>query len=125
MSWGGPLLKKALVAGGLEYSDLAQLDSSMIAANLHQRFRTAVARNIKKRHLFYIIFKANQSLFIRLWGLTLLESCNSFMPQVCMFKILELLEERDSGTGSVDKTVWLWVAGLCVAKMSYLEINGW
>ncbi|MCJ1379998.1 hypothetical protein MMC17_003101 [Xylographa soralifera] len=125
MTWGKPLLNKALVAGGLEYSDLAQLDSSMIAANLHQRFRTAVAGNTEKRHLFYVIFKANQSLFIRLWGITLLESCANFLPQVCMFKILELLEKRDLGKGSVDKTVWLWVAGLCIAKMSYLELNGW
>ena len=125
MGWGEPLLKKALVAGGLEYSDLPQLDSAMITSNLHKRFRTAAARNIKKRHLFYVIFKANQSLFIRQWGITLLECLANFLPQVCMFKILELLEKRDAGEGSVDKTVWLWVAGLCIAKMSYLEFNGW
>ena len=125
MAWGQSLLTKALAVGGLEYSDLALLDSSMIAANLHQRFRTAVARNTKKRHLFYVIFKANQSLFIRVWGFTLLEAVANFSPQVCMFKILELLEKRDSGGGSVDNTVWLWVAGLGIAKMAFLEFNGW
>ncbi|MCJ1283994.1 hypothetical protein MMC26_003325 [Xylographa opegraphella] len=125
MAWARPILDKALVAGGLEYTDLAILDSSMIVANLHRRFHIAAAANTKNTHLFYTIFKANQSLFVRLWGLTILECCANFLPQVCMFKILELLEKRDSGEGPVDKAVWLWVAGLCIAKMSYLGFNGW
>lgn len=82
--------------------------------------------DLKKRHLFYVIFKANQNLFIRLWGLTILESFARFLPQVCMFKILDLIEKRDlSESGIVDKNVWLWVAGLGITKMLYLEINGW
>ncbi|MCJ1309587.1 hypothetical protein MMC25_003247 [Agyrium rufum] len=125
MAWGGPLIDKAWAAQGLEYSDLSLLDSSMISTNLHQRFRTVLAGSTEKRHLFYVIFKANQRIFLRLWGITILEACATFLPQICMFKILAILEQRDSKGGSVDTTVWLWVACLGIAKMAYLGFNGW
>lgn len=126
MTWAKPLLDKAMANGGLEYSDLALLDVSMTTSNLHERFRNAVAASPKKSHLFRVIFKASKSLFIRLWSLTILESFLAILPQVCMYKILSLLEERDvSEAESVDKTVWFWVAGLGIAKLSYLEINAW
>ena len=125
IGWGRPLIDKAWAAGHLEYSDLLLLDSSMISANMHQRFRSVLARADEKKHLFYVVYKANERLFLRLWGITVLEACANFLPQLCMFKILSILEERDSKEGDVDKRVWLWVGCLMVAKMAYLEFNGW
>jgi len=96
----------------------------MLVANLHTRYRTAVKNNPGK-HLFWILFQANRNMFLRLWGITVLESFANFAPQLCMYRVLTELERRDAAGGSLDKAVWFWILGLGLAKCAYLEFNGW
>ena len=71
------------------------------------------------------LFQANRNMFLRLWGIAVLESFANFSPQLCMYRVLTELERRDAAGGSLDKAVWFWILGLGLAKCAYLAFNGW
>jgi len=96
----------------------------MLVVNLHTRYRAAVKNN-PGQHLFWTLFQANRNMFLRLWGITVLESLANFAPQFFMYRILTELERRDAAGGSLDKAVWFYILGLGLAKCAYLEFNGW
>lgn len=111
-AWCGPLLKLAALKRGLEMDDLPSLDALTSSNNLQRRFHAMKRRG----KLWKLVFWCHAAAFIRQWFLTLLGSVMGFAPQFCMYRILQLLEERGPG-GFVATEAWWWVAGLGVGQI--------
>jgi len=58
------------------------------------------------------------------WFLTAIESLALNGPQVCLYKILRLLEQRNTAEYNPED-MWLWVAGLGISKFVHLVLETW
>ncbi|KAH0537922.1 hypothetical protein FGG08_005404 [Glutinoglossum americanum] len=119
-AWCGPLLKFAASNRRLEMEDLPALDSLTNSNNLQQRFH-AMQRNGK---LWKLVFWSHATTFVRQWVLTLLASVAGFAPQLCMYRILQLLEKRGLGD-QVAMEAWWWVAGLGAGQIAEAWLEAW
>jgi hypothetical protein len=119
-AWCGALLKLAASKRRLEMEDLPALDALTSSDNLQQRFHAMQ----RKDKLWKLVFWSHAAAFTRQWFLTLLGSIMNFIPQLCMYHILQQLEKRRSGD-FVAVEAWWWVAGLGVGQIVqawYMEI---
>jgi hypothetical protein len=112
-AWCGPLLKSAALKRRLEIDDLPALDELTTSNNLQRRFHAMK----KKGKLWKLVFWCHAAPFIRQWLLTLFVSIMGFVPQFCMYRMLQLLEKRVLGD-FVDIEAWWWVAGLGVGQVA-------
>ena len=121
--WAMPLLRRARAAERLEYADLPALDYKTRAADLLHQF-SAVEEKDQDRPLWRQILVCHRATFIQQWLLTLAESFLLYGPQLCMFKILSMLETQDRK--DINKAdLWFWVVGLGITRCSHLFIENW
>lgn len=71
----------------------------------------------KRGKLWKLVFWSHAAVFMRQWLLTLLGSVMNFAPQLCMYRILQLLEERELGN-FIATEAWWWVAGLGLGQIA-------
>ncbi|KAM3068375.1 hypothetical protein ACMFMG_009513 [Clarireedia jacksonii] len=103
-SWCSRVLALATKNKRLELSDLPKMDHNTRAKDLSQ----AWAENEHPRSLWIEVFLAHKSPFIIQWILTLFQAFGNFAPQFVIFKILQILENRQPGdTVSFDACIWV------------------
>ncbi|KAL3420391.1 ABC transporter [Phlyctema vagabunda] len=123
-AWARPLLLKAKAEGRLEYEHLPALDEAGRSKPLLTRLSASTNTQGKARSLWIIIFAAHRARFFQQWLLTIASGFALYAPQLCMLKILTLLERRhDAETKSSD--IWFWVLALGLAKISQVVIESW
>lgn len=117
-SWPTEVLLYAVRNRGLDYTDLPELSYENRAETLRKRFE-AVG---KKDKLWKSIFWAHKWSFIQQWVLQAICSITNFLPQIALYFILRVLEQRDEGI-NIGLKAWLLVAalGLSVTISSWVE----
>ncbi|ETN38505.1 uncharacterized protein HMPREF1541_06540 [Cyphellophora europaea CBS 101466] len=115
-SWPTEVLLYAIRNRGLDYADLPELSYKNRAETLRTRFE-AVG---KKDKLWKSIFWAHRGPFILQWILQAICSITNFLPQIALYFILKILEQRDEGI-NVGLKAWLLVAGLGIS----VTISSW
>lgn len=117
-SWASPVLEYASKNRKLTHDDLPVVNFSMRAHQLQKRFE-AVGRRDK---LWKQIAWAHWRALVTQWTLQTLTAFTNFLPQIVLFSVLRLLEERDNGA---DNQFLLWLAaigmGLSVGFGAWLE----
>ncbi|KAI9771773.1 MAG: hypothetical protein M1839_002738 [Geoglossum umbratile] len=119
-AWCGHLLKLAALKGRLEMDDLPALDALTSSNNLQRRFHAMK----RKGKLWKLVFWCHAAAFTRQWILTFLWAIVGFAPQICMYRILQLLEKRVLGD-SIAIEAWWWVAGLGVGQTIQAWLETW
>lgn len=117
-SWPTSVLLFAIRNRGLDYDDLPEISYENRARTLRDRFE-AVG---KKDKLWKSIFWAHKYAFIQQWVLQAICSITNFLPQIALYFILRVLEDRDQGI-DVGMQAWLLVIvlGLSVTISSWIE----
>ncbi|KAI0455788.1 P-loop containing nucleoside triphosphate hydrolase protein [Xylaria acuta] len=122
-SWVYNLLYKAKVEGRLEYEDLPSLHWAARTAPLLNKILN-VLNNTRWESLWVKVFLAHKGLFCQQWALTVASSFALYAPQLCMLKILRLLEQRHQQDFAVS-SLWLWVTVLGLSKILQVAIESW
>lgn len=118
--WGGDLLAFARRNKGLHLKDLPILDQLSRADDLQKRFNS-----MKKRsRLWKAIFMSHASVFMLLCVLVVFSSSLQFSPQLAMYSLLRLLEQRAQGA-SVALVAWAWVFGLGFSMIISSWLEAW
>ena len=117
-SWASALLKETAARKSFELDDLPDIDYSIRAQTLHERF----AKVDKMAKLWHAIVFTHASALSTQWCLASLTSATQFMPQIALLKILQNLEARQDGR-NITPQLWLWVVviGASLAISSWLE----
>jgi hypothetical protein len=124
-SWLWPLLRKARAEGKLELKDLPHLDHNTSASVLENRFNLTSAGR-KSQPLWYRLFLDHKSIFYYQWILVSVESLVLVAPQICLFKILSLLEIRHKQTyDTLDMELWFWIASMAISKLTLVYLESW
>jgi len=124
-SWIAPLLDKAQILDSLELSDLPEMDSSARAQTLRSSFeKTQREHRMGERRLWRIIYQDHKRRFLREWSLAAIEPFALMFPQICLFRILTILEHRVHST-EARKELWLWILALGVSKLVHLLLETW
>lgn len=121
-SWAANLLSKAKKEGTLEYGDLPDVHGSARTEPLLNHF-FHVFNHSRWQSLWIKVFLAHKGLFLQQWALTIASSFALYAPQLCMLKILRLLEERQPE--STVASIWFWVAALGLGKILQVAIESW
>ena len=117
-SWPGPLLQLAATNKGLEMNDLPEIDYQTRSKVLRQNFDQVGRKNKLWKSLFW----SHKRAFISQCILVTITSTTKFLPQIALFFILDALEDRDSGGGSIFRLwTWVFILGLSVVISSWLE----
>ena len=119
-AWIRPLLDRARAKDktALQVDDLPALARSELAKHLHGRF------NGGAKPLWRRVIADHRSAITTQWALTGVESFLLMGPQVCLFKLLRLLEHKD--TSHVDtRQLWLWAVSLAILKITHLFCETW
>ena len=118
--WGGDMLAFARVNKGLDLIHLPALDRLTRADYLQQRFNL-----MKKRsRLWKSVFMSHASTFMMQYALVVFSSAAQFAPQLAMYNLLKLLEQRSKGA-SIALVAWAWVLGLGLAMIVSQWIESW
>ncbi|KAB8343200.1 hypothetical protein FH972_022790 [Carpinus fangiana] len=120
-SWVDSVLKTAREQGSLNDTDLPLLDASMGSRHLALRFR---ALSHPQQSLWKAIIRAHIWDFIRQWTICVFESVALFGPQICLYRLLSLLEKRDTDSVS-NNDLWTWAAALVVSKLLHMFLQNW
>ncbi|KAK0113543.1 hypothetical protein ONS96_014402 [Cadophora gregata f. sp. sojae] len=124
-SWIAPLLDKAQIVDSLQMSDLPGMHNDARAQTLRSSFEvTKRERGTVKRKLWRIILKDHKDLFLHEWTLAIVEPFALMFPQICLFRILTILEHR-SHSAEGKKELWLWILALGVSKFVHLLLETW
>ena len=115
-SWPSEVLLYAVRNRSLDYTDLPEVAYNARAQTLRETF-DAVG---KKDKLWKSIFLAHRFAFIQQWVLQAVCSITNFLPQIGLYFILRVLEQRDQGV-DVGFQAWLLVAGLGLS----VTISSW
>ncbi|KAK5952602.1 hypothetical protein OHC33_006194 [Knufia fluminis] len=117
-SWPAPVLAYAAKNRKLTHDDLPVVNYGMRAQTLRSRF-DAVGKRDK---LWKQIFWSHKTSFIAQWTLQVVTAVTNFMPQIVLYTVLKLLEDRDGGE-NVQFQLWIVAIGmgLAVALGAWLE----
>ncbi|KAL8799087.1 MAG: hypothetical protein Q9182_006150 [Xanthomendoza sp. 2 TL-2023] len=109
-TWADELLTFAKKNHGLDMAHLPRLHLRVRSGYLEKSFNTKKQSNLLWKDLLraHRLELARQSLFSVSQGVI------QFTPQLAMYKLLELLEQRSEGK-AVAKEAWAWVFGLGMA----------
>ncbi|KAL8901252.1 MAG: hypothetical protein Q9207_005298 [Kuettlingeria erythrocarpa] len=109
-AWADELLTFAKRHHGLDLVHLPQLHLRLRSEYLEKLFHKKERSNILWKDLFRVhrLELASQSLLAMSQGIL------QFTPQLAMYKLLELLEQRSEGGAVADKA-WIWVAALGIS----------
>jgi hypothetical protein len=110
--WANALLKKAVEKGRFSEDDLPVMDRARRAERLQEEFY-AVRQSPE---LYWQIFRAHWTWFLRTGAATLIGVAATFTPPLILNRILFYLEQRDKGEGD-GKEAWFWIAALGVIKL--------
>ncbi|QSZ36963.1 hypothetical protein DSL72_009055 [Monilinia vaccinii-corymbosi] len=120
-SWIQPLLTRAKVEGRLEYENLPALDRTGRSDELLSQISELTRQ---RRSLWLTVFRAHRAKFFLQWTLTIASGFALYAPQLCMLRILTLLEPRSS-TDFNSLDVWFWVVALGLTKMAQVVVESW
>lgn len=118
--WGGDVLAFARANKGLDLPDLPLLARGSRADHLQQRFN----RMKKRSRLWKAVFMSHASVFVMLLLLVVISSVAQFAPQLAMYNLLRLLEDRSQGA-SIALIAWAWVFGLGFSMIVSSWIESW
>ncbi|POS75874.1 hypothetical protein DHEL01_v205730 [Diaporthe helianthi] len=121
-SWARDLLFKAKKEGTLEYGDLPALHGAARTEPLLNHF-FHVCNHSRWQSLWIKVFLAHKGLFCQQWALTIASSFALYAPQLCMLKILRLLEDRQPEFTVA--SIWFWVAALGLSKTLQVAVESW
>lgn len=124
LSWVRPLLDLAKTKSQLSLDDVPILDHANTTSSLQSRFGSVSSSTSQGRSFLYRLYKDHRRTFIYQQILISIESVVAFLPQICLFQLLSLLEARkkhDVGNGGL----WYWVAGLAISKMAHVISENW
>lgn len=119
-AWGGDILAFARANKGLDVKDLPILGHQLRADYLQQRFRGMK----RKSRLWKAILMSHATSFMMVYLLVLVSSAAEFAPQLAMYRLLRLLEQRAQGA-SIALVAWAWVFGLGLAMIISMWIEAW
>lgn len=117
-AWAGKLLAFAKRNGGLDMLHLPQLHLHMRSEYLERSFHETKRSNVLWKNLFWVhwLDLFGQSLLAMSQGIV------QFAPQLAMYKLLELLEQRPKGQ-AIASEAWTWVIalGLSIVITAWVE----
>lgn len=117
-SWPAKVLRYAASNRTLKHNDIPMVSHALRARTLREQWE-AVG---KKDKLWKKVFWSHRNAFIAQWLLQIITAATNFLPQLVLYSILRLLEQREAGNGD---QFALWVAallaGLSVALGAWLE----
>ncbi|KAL8699373.1 MAG: hypothetical protein Q9224_001444, partial [Gallowayella concinna] len=117
-TWADELLAFAKKNHGLDMEHLPRLHLRVRSAYLEKSFNKKKRSNVLWKDLLraHWVELAGQSL------LSMSQGVMQFAPQVAMYKLLELLEQRSEGN-AVAKEAWAWVLslGMAIIVTAWLE----
>lgn len=117
-TWPSPVLNYAAKNRTLTHDDLPAVSHFLRARTLRSGF-DAVGR---RDRLWKQIFSAHKKAFFAQWSLQIVTAVTNFLPQILLYLVLRLLEERDQGASNQFQ---LWLSalgmGLAVALGAWLE----
>ncbi|KAL4802515.1 P-loop containing nucleoside triphosphate hydrolase protein [Aspergillus unguis] len=118
--WATELLNFASKHAGLGIDDLPNLPFAARAETVHSRLEQFV----RGRKLWVtLVLRHSRPLAVQ--GIMSLVVCFiNFGPQIALYKILKVLEERDSLTTNPAQG-WIWVAGLGLLLAASSSIESW
>jgi hypothetical protein len=106
----------------LEIEDLAALSHEVRSEDLTKSFHAR--QKAPDEALWFTVLKAHYGIVVWQWSLTVLEAFLSYGPQICMYKLLKILEHRQDGEFAV-REAWAWVIGLGVLKLIHGCLESW
>ncbi|KAB8296761.1 hypothetical protein EYC80_002178 [Monilinia laxa] len=121
-SWVQSLLTRAKIEGRLEYENLPALDQTVRSDELLSQISEITRK--RNRSLWLTVFRAHRAKFFLQWTLTIASGFALYAPQICMLRILTLLEQRSNADfNSLD--VWFWVFALGLTKIAQVVVESW
>ncbi|KAF1981699.1 putative ABC bile acid transporter [Aulographum hederae CBS 113979] len=118
--WPSHVLKLATSGKQFEFADLPGMDHSTRSRELYDSFS---ALN-KTGKIVKLILIAHWRPLAEQYFVTVIDGLLIVAPQLAMFKLLKLLEDRDHGM-NVTKETWLWVVVLAFALVLSEAVNNW
>jgi hypothetical protein len=110
--WLFGLMVKARKGKQLEFDDLCILDHNLRAGHLYKRYQS-----IKTKGSFIgTVLKCHISSILTQYAYTTADSFFNLAPQVALYKLLQLLQDRDEGA-DVTKLGVFWIVVLAVVQI--------
>ncbi|KAF2664412.1 ATP-dependent bile acid permease [Microthyrium microscopicum] len=120
-AWANPMLAKARKKK-LDHDDLPQLDHTNRAGDLFERFNAQK----KRKSLTLMIIISILPGFIRQQFFTLLDAFFNVAPQLALFQLLRILEQKDAGMPVQRIGIfWAFGLGLLSAVSGYIAARTW
>ena len=119
-TWAAPVLAFARRNKKLDLKDLPMLPKYVRTETLSLNFGHAR----KFDRLWKTLIWAFRWVFFLQIGLSTTAAVLQFVPQLCMYMILKLLEQRSSGSYPAG-IAWAWVFGLGLAMLAISFVESW
>ena len=98
----------------ISFGDLATLEFNSRAKTLQSSFLNVQLFGV--RRLWSDLYKSHRKAFWLQWLLAILQSIIAFLPSLCLFRTLFLLEIKQS-VGIDSQETWVWALGIGISRM--------
>ena len=119
-SWIDTLLSRARRGPQIGFEDMPSVDYHTRSANLEAAFRAHQFPN--GCPLWLRLYHTHHHLFWWQWFLSVLQSGMAYIPQLCLFKILEILEHK-SYTSQASTVLCLWAVGMGLSRLAFVFVD--
>jgi hypothetical protein len=106
------LMIKAKKGQKLDFEDLRILDHNSRSKDLYQLYESMRSG----RSLFQSILRSHYLNLMIFYAFTAMDAVFNLAPQVALYQILQLLEQRDNGA-EVAKLAVFWIFVLCAVQL--------
>lgn len=113
--WVWPLLDRAKKEPQITFDDLPALGWVTRATTLQKRFLSLQFH--RSSRLWSILYKSHKMAFWRQWMLAIVQSIIGFLPFLCMFRALSILEQ-DQSAGIYSREAWVWALGIGLFRLA-------
>jgi len=98
----------------ISFADLSALEFITRAKTLQISFLNAQLFGV--RRLWLDLYRSHKKAFWGIWLLAIVQSIIAFLPSLCLFRTLLLLETKQSG-GFDSQETWIWALGIGISRM--------